>query len=503
MSGMLVLNEDLKISEKADAFYKKHTKHMNALQDSPVGKARSIQEWDLYCLGRMFEQWDRTVQMHEAAGNMSQLGALPKLAYDLIGTMYGVSPVNVICSNQPIPDQTGMVYWLESKAKTSRGNVTAGQKLINPLAVPDVYPEDFSTDSFRTVNFVTAANGDQSYNDVDLKGGDELMVPLDPRRVTIWGSAIFNSGADVATFPTMEVQTDGTFGVTVKVNGTLYSVYGVVDFATGLVDVEFSANPSGQTDLYIDFATLAEAATNVPQVELNITEKLVRARMFAIKATWGLFQKFIMANRFGGNVEDQLMKDALSAMNNEVMAKVMRYLRSNVPGGNTTTWYREPQTGVALGHHKETFHDSVIDAESKLLLSAGRGFITFMVAGRRAAAALASMEKFTLLYNDTKLGPHIYGMYDGKVVVRIPDETMLDTDTVICGFKGDSPWEAPVVFSSFMPLTTTPEMIEGTNNLQSGKALAMGAAIELMVPNFLTKLVINQTGFGYGGNQPT
>jgi hypothetical protein len=486
----------------AEHYKKKYPSHIAVLESSPLQKARAhgITEYDVVGLGRQLDQFRSMVKMYEANSSMAQLDQLPKIGLDVISANFGISPLPLIAGVQPIPDEIGIVWFEDFQAQNNRGNVTAGQNLITSLSAPDVYPQNYSSDTLLTSNFLTTAGGGNhaTYAGVSLGGTQDLIAPVDPQRITIYGTATFNAGADVATFGTMIVDpASGQASNSVVVNGTLYTVYCVVDFDAGTVNVTFNATPSGAVSLYSDFAVLEEAADDIVSAILVMQSKPVKARFFAMKSTFGLFQQFVAQKRWGLNIQDEMTKKLVQAVNNEVMNIALAKILSLVPSNATKTWVREPGSGIDYLSHKLSLPDALTDTSKLITINAGRGHANVWIAGVNAAAVLEALPGFTKTFDDMTFGPHVFGTYRGATIVRVPSPAQMNPDLMVGIYKGETPFEAPVVWAPFMPLTVTDVLIAGVNPLQYQKAAAMSGAIDTMIPNFLCSLTIDQTNFDY------
>lgn len=493
----------INFSALAEKYDKRYRTQMQDLAKSPLAKARGLEEMDVYGLGRMLATWERDYRnIREAAnGSVANLGALPKVALDLLTAAYGTAPIAAVASVQPIPDMVGLVYFMNAVAQHNRGNVNAGDKFFSVAEPPEVYPDGYASDTVETVNYINASNGAQTYTAVDVGGSDDFSVHFDPQRCEISGSAIFNAGADTVNFATMIVNPDnGHFADAQVVNSTLYSVNGTVDFEAGTVTQQFSADPSGQTTFTIRYAVLHEEQTSIASQILTLDHKIVRAQWFALRGTYGFMENYTMNKRFGKNAESIMTKNLMTGVNNEIMNKILKKILAGVPVGNLVTWGRQPQTGVSYRDHKLSLEDALADANRMLLDSAGRGEVNVWIAGSKAATIISRLEGFKLLYTDNNFGPHIYGTFDGKTIVRVPDNAQLDAKTVIGVSRSPDGFEAPVVWAPYAPLTTTAFMPTGPNPFQQQQGAAACGAVETMLPNLSTKLVVDDTGFDYASN---
>lgn len=483
----------------AEHYEKKYRTQIQALEKSPLAKAKGLTEYDISAFGKQLDAFRKMVKIEEDNGTVANLGPLPKIGLDVITASFGVSPLPVICGIQPIDDVIGLVWFKDVIAKSTRGNVTTDDTLISPLAMPDVFPQDFASDTKVSRTVISASNGAQTYNDVALGGTEDFQSPINPETITITGSAIFNSGADTATFPEMIVNPEtGEFSSAVKVNGTMYTVFGTVDFDAGTFDLEFSADPSGQTTFTSTFQVLQEAMDDLQSQLLVMQAKTVRARFFALKGTYGFAQSYMMQTRWGMSAEGEMTRDLTAAVNNEVFNIVLAKVIANIPSNAIVDWGRQPQSGVSYYEHIMTLPSALTDASALLTKNLGRGQVQAYIAGLKAAAILEQHPNFSVTFSDDTVGPHVFGTFNGKPVVRVPAAAQLDENRIIGLWKGSNPFEAAVVWAPYMPLTMTEVTGTGPNPLQRMRAAATWGAVDTMIPNALCAVDIDQTSFDYG-----
>jgi len=500
----LAKSEELKYQRLAESYMKKYKSQFQALEHSILARSKSLNEFDVVALGKQLETFEDHVALCEANGSVSNLGPLPKIGLDIITATFGVSPLAVVCGVQPIDEPVGLVWFKDVLAQNTRGNVTAGQKVISPLAMPEVFPENYASDTFINTNPISAADGAQSYSNTDLSS-DDLTAPIDPERCVVRASAVFNSGADEVTFPEMIVNpSNGRFSSAAVVNSNLYSVYGSINFTTGVItSLQFSANPSGQTDVYVDFAVLAEEGSDLQKNLLQLQAKTVKARFFALKSSYGFAQSFMMQKRWGLSAEDDMTRDLTSMLNNEIFNIVLAKIIASIPESNASiTWGRQPGSGTSYYEHIMTLPSALSDANALMIENLGRGSMNVLIAGNKASAVIEQHPDFQKVFDDDTLGPHVFGNFMGKPVVRVPSSIQLATNKIIGLYKGKTPFEAPVAYCPYMPLTLTEIQGTGANPLQRQRAAAIWAAVEAMIVNGLVEINVDQTSFDYGSGVP-
>ena len=490
-----------KVRRLAEHYGKKYKKNILSLDKSPLARAKSLNEFDIVALGRQLEAFEDHVIAEAANGSVSQLGPLPRIGLDVITASFGISPLALVCGIQPIDEPIGLVWFKDVIAQNTRGNVTTGQKVLSPLAMPEAFPQDYASDTFLTSKLVdNAPDGAQTYSDLALGGTNQITTPIDPNRCIIRASAKFNSDADSVVFPDMVVDSStAKFGAAMVVNGNLYSCFGTVDFTLGLVDLQFSANPSGLTNVTAEFACLLEEADDLARNLLQMQAKTVKARFMALKGTYGFAQSYMMNKRWGMSAEDDMTRDLSALLNQEIFNIALAKIIESIPANNTTVnWGRQPGSGTSYFEHIMTLPAAFSDANALLIENLGRGSMNVVIAGNKASAVIEQHPDFEKLFDDDSIGPHVFGTFKGKTVIRVPANSMLDTNTIIGLWKGKTPFEAPVAHCPYMPLTMTEVMGISKNPLQKQRAAAYWGATETMIPNGLVKIVVNQSSFDYG-----
>lgn len=485
-------------ARELEYFTKRYRSQMQALDKSPVAKTRSLTEHDYYALGKQLNQYEcYQFDINEADGSTSSLGVLPKIALDTITANYGSSPLSAFAGVQPIEEQIGIIYFRNFVAQTARGNVQVGDKLISSRAVPDRFPTGFAGNQITGEQFINVAGGGtQSFSNVQLGGSASFMVPVDPRLVTIYGSAVCASGT--ATFTAMTPDpTTGAFSGAAAAGASIIGVTGTVNFQTGQVSLSLSANPTGQTSFFANYSPMPEGMTDNTKAILVMDAMNVQTQDYILKSTIGLFETYQMRKRLGMNAEEEIARDLTAIVNQEITNAAIKMLIANCPGGNSVTWTRQAQSGTSTFEHQMTLKNALTDASALLYTTAGRGNVNVLLAGLKACAVLQMLPGFKKLYDDMDFGAHIFGTLDGVTIIRVPYADVMDTNTIIGLHRGKNPYDCPVVWAPYMPMFVTNTLPMAYNAAQQQRAVACSGALAAPVPNLTTKVVIDQSGFNY------
>jgi len=478
------INKD--IERQSDRYWNKYRDHMDILESgSLISQVRPVTSMDFYQLGKQLSMFEEYRNMCEEDGTLSQLGKLPDVAFDIITVNYGTSPISVISSIQSIEEERGNVYFRQVSAQTTRGNVTSGDIIMNPLAQEGKFPTTFAGDKYTVT--IDTTDGDTA-DDCSSTGPAALAayLPLRPGKVSI-------NVADSVAATNYTLVDDGTpvagVGKLVGASSTnTNAAWGTVNYNSGAITINYSTAPTASVNINVTSSTDFAGASTIPQINGGLTTRGVNARVFALKETVGLEQAYALKKRFGLIAEEEIAADLISAINAEICGQTITQLASAALG--TTYWSKAAPTGVAYVDHKNSFKDKLADAEAVMVGNAGRGAINVLVAGRAASALISTLDGFVKLSDGSGYGPNIFGTLDGMTVVRVPNSSVLDTNTVIGIYKGGRPFEAASVFASYMPLVVTSALPTGVNPLLQQRAAAVWAAIDVLIPAFATKIVI-------------
>jgi len=456
-----------KIKNLAESYYDKYRDQVDLLEKSANAKIKGgLDLMDVYALGKQLQAFECYKSICEEEGNVNQLGSIPKVAFDVITAVQGVSVLPLIASNQPIDEERGNVYFKNIRAATTKGNLTAGQTLVDPRTGV-VTPIGYSS---GLISSETGATGNGT-----LKAFSFTLVakPIksESLKISVEGSTTVY-GEDVGSG---------------KILGA--GVWGTVNYVTGEVALTFGDAVANGKKVYATYQQNFELSADLPQIDTFFDSKGVTAEIFALKGTIGMLQSYGMKNRFGLLADDELSRDLVVELNREMAGRAIRQLRANAVG--QTIWDKTPpSTHIPYSDHKQTYVDYLLLAESELVGNAGRGTITHLIVGKDHAAVIGGLPNFTKMFDGTSLGAHVFGRLDNVIVIRVIEPAILGAKEGIALWKGPSPFEAPIVYAPFMPLVLTGTIPMSPNPLGQMKAVACWAGIESLVGQYATKFDI-------------
>lgn len=455
-----------KIEKEAERLYDKWRKQMDILEKSVLCKHRGgLQAHDVFALGKQLEAYQAYQEMCEEDGNVNQLGQIPKVAFDVITAVYGLSVLPIIASVQPIDEERGNVYFKNIRSTNTKGSQTAGAVLVDPrsqIVTPSGYASDFISGEI----LVNTGNAPTTSASGTLNA---IPVRSETVKVTVQD--------DAATYCV-----DDGKGVLIGVG-----MSGTINYTTGAIVLTFAVAPAANKDIRAEYQQNYERSTDLPQIESYFDSKGIMAKIYALKGTIGMLQAYGMKKRFGLVAEDEIAKDLVQEINREIGGDLIRMMRAQAGSTSVSFSKAPPSANISYFEHKQTYKDSLAQAESTLVGAAGRGTISLMVVGKDHAAVLSTLPGWKKLYDGSSLGAHLYGELDGVPVVRVLETGILGAGEGLGIWKGSSPFESAAVYAPFMPLAVTSTLPQAPNPLQSMKAAAVWAGVDVLVPQYVTK----------------
>ncbi len=467
-----------KIEQMAEVYWKKYKTQIEALEKTPLGKIRPITSFDIYAVGKQCEMFEEHRDFAEASGSLSDLGTLPNIALDVIAITYGSSPTPLVASVQPIEEETGTVYFKDVKALDTAGNITAGQTIASALAGQTIIPSGYANSQQSEV----VGTGD----DIVVQFSNTLsFLPVRPNTVVVTTTVgVAGAGGTVTA-------TDDGLGNFIGVG----IVGGTINYTTGVItDLEYATAPTDTVDLVAVYQQDLEGAADIRELNYELTSTSITAKPYALKGVLGLLKAFTLQKRFGTSGEEELALDLTNAINNEIFGEVITSMLAGIAasGNPVKQWDAAIPSNVSEWEHRKSLTFAMDAVEGQIVQNAGRGTMSFIIAGRTVATYLKGQSGFTKLYDGNGIyGAHLYGTLDGTPVIRVPlalAQGGMDPVKAIAGFKGISPFEAATAVTPFMPLTVTSMLPLGPNPLANQRAAAIMTGVKTLVPNFLTTL---------------
>ena len=458
----------------AEGYRKKYGKYIAALETGLVSRAVGINEHHVIQLGKQLDNFQVYTKMLEANNSLNSLGELPKVALEVITAAMSNSVMPVIASTQTLEQQKGIIYFKNVKAETTKGNMTAGQNMVDPrtgMKTPVAYSGNLVAGEVVVASTVA---GQKTYT------ATLAQAPIRSQFLKI----AFSGSADVYA------EDVGPRGADKNIGTLLGSgLSGTINYTTGAINLKFADDPTAAKVVTAAYQQNLEEAADVAKISTFMDSTMIEAEAFALKSVVGIFQQFALRKQFGDSYLEDMSVDLTKEMNAELAGRGIQMLNGAF-GGTATTFSKALPVGAAYTEkqYRENYALKLADVERAMIAQSGRGAVKVMVVGADHAAFVRGLEGFQVLSDGSALGAHIFGTYKGITYVRVPETAILGGDEGIALYSGASALEAPLVYAPFMPLTVLDNKATGANPLQSQTVAATMAGLKVVVPQFIQKL---------------
>lgn len=498
MSQSLEQKINEQFEREAEGYVRLHEKLFDAVASSPIfnSNTRDFGLMDAHCIGKQIDNFKFYEQYCAENSSATALGTLPQIAVDLIGAIYGLSVAPILTSMQAIDDQVGLIYFKRVLAQgynlTSDTNgINAGDATVLAREGWKKSVADYISEA-QSRTFTCAASAEQTfYNTVGGTNSGEV-IPVRPNvqmRIVLTISGTAYEGVII------NLSGNGSFG-SVLVSGL--KVSGQYTYATGKLELTLPEAAAATDSVKLFYNVDFEKASDIPSIEFELTSDTVTAEVMGVKEMIGTLKSFSFNKRFGKTASDEALADLAGHLAAAESSKVIRKyielanMNKNVDQSvNTITWYAGRPAGVSEYEHRQSFKYALGSADAEIGERAGRGFANRYIAGYGACKYLKALNGFKAAAPNTGVGPHLYGYIDGAPIIRCGRLDGLGTNDIIAAYQNPtSPFEAPVVTATYMPVFVTNTMQVSNNPFQNQRAIASWKAFKGVVHQFTQKITI-------------
>lgn len=509
-----------KFNRLVESYEARYGKQFESLAKSPSFKG-TLSKTDEYNLGAQLDNYKKYESYVAENSSASSLGVLPRVALDLISATYALSIAPQLASVQTLDEAQGLIYfkktfthgypltaqnglpalpedrWMDAEGKFEGDKTFNGawKKFLDTRSRPATGADDkLEADTLTSKNFdaitFNALKGWQSSPTAYMSERQFVIAADGEARIKYGvGNLRWNTPINVRL-----VNKDGKIEDIVGITagpGQLPTFYGQVAVTAaqdgGDIVLTIPSGYQGGVAYDVDF----EKAPDVPAIEYSLDSKVVSAEIIGLKEMLGTFKSFQFNKRFGKAASDEVLADLTGHM---AMAESEKVLAAYVRCANNwkaITWNLNKPTGISEFEHRQSFLYAIQAASAAIGSRAGKGHANKLVAGYVACQYIASLPGFRLAPQTNLVGPHVYGTLENEGITVIRSNTIVAPNEVICAYSSDnSPFEAPVVCATYMPVFLTDTMPVAENPFQTQRAIASWKAIEPVVAEFVQRIVI-------------
>lgn len=435
----------------------------NAFEKSPRARIMGITDDDKLALGECLTNY-----MLES-NNQSNLGLDPLLALTVITSVFGNSTLPMFTSEQPLQDKQGVIYFENVIAKTTRGNVTAGQKLAAAASAKDVYPVGYASEGIYGIK---VGEGDGTTVTFTLNFG---YTKLRKDYVTI---------------------TCGDIKATDDGQGHLigYGVTGTVNYTAGTGSITFATAPADDLPIYANIAQDFESdGALIPRLNIEFDSKVVKTNTYMLQADNSIIASFISKKRLGIDAQKRtsqvLQQQILREITNEAVSKIVA--ATNADPLKLTQFNLSHPQAISVQAHLNSYNMTHAKVQNKMATASGKGNFQTMLAGTEFCEFLTGLNEFKqegVITDDPTFFGTLGGRYGNIKVVRCPQLPAAEKASAFCVYKGTEKTDAAAVFAPFMPVVMTNDIPVTDNLAQRRSMIASMATTEVVVDRYLQKV---------------
>jgi hypothetical protein len=214
-----------------------------------------------------------------------------------------------------------------------------------------------------------------------------------------------------------------------------------------------------------NYADRTPETGEIAEVNFDISSVAVDAEEKALKAKWTIEAQQDLKAYHGLNAEDELMIVLSDEIIREIDMIIIDDMVANATSGNVN-WNinapaEVPWTNLDPKVYKATLYDAIVDANNLIFRKRYRN-ATWIVADSDVCTRLEKLEGFKLeeTVDDAvfNIGIHRFGVLKNRFVIY--KHPWFQTNMMLLGFKGASWLDTGYVYAPYIPLYTTPLLID-------------------------------------------
>src|SRR5690625_4912267 len=234
-----------------------------------------------------------------------------------------------------------------------------------------------------------------------------------------------------------------------------------VDFQTGAIT--FATAPANNAVLTADYDLKFEADdSRIPAIGMEMHSIQVEAEARKIKYRWTMEAQQDFRAYHGLSVEAELMNQAAGEIMREIDRQIIdNILNATTENVNWTAAHPDPATDPGYPSRRdwdETLVHAILEAENRIYKKRLQK-PNWLVTSPDVAVRLEKLNGFT--YSGTsgdrngtvQKASNLYGTLNGRFNVYV--DPLFDSDKILLGYKGTSPFDAGYVFAPYVPLGAT------------------------------------------------
>lgn len=429
--GPKTISEDIKL--RTAGMNKAQTHMYKTLAENMVQAVKTLQE---------------ATQAGSGVYDVVNQGAGVGLMKTYFDIFFGYFPnliVPEIASTQPIKTERAMIFYYNTVAGSTKGNVTKGDALITPFAV--------NTDVNYTSEYVNLpAIGDATFTfDTDhntyASGTLAIWGPFIARSLEVENAELTWSSDTAFTGTWTNPSTGAEVSIT---NGTV-----IASASEITVSMVFASTADGwDPGIVIKYAYDNKyAPTTVPELNADIDARDIVAKARTVKTNYSFQSGYGFEAQFGYSLEEKLAESAMFELKRETDLDFVFEIMRSAPV--QVVWNKGG--GLANGlyeMHKLSFRDAVINASNYIYKVSKRVRGNVLIVGVNAQSIVETLPEFKSSEKGSQIGgPAVIGNLKEIKVIAVPSLGQDDWAVIYKNEKDNL--DAGIVFAPYIPVVAT------------------------------------------------
>lgn len=426
----------------------------------------------------LFENQSQYLMNLNEETRTTNVGSFMKFVFPLLRRVWPSLIANEIVSVQPMTAPVGGIFYFELKYGTTKGTVTAGQKLIKDF---NAYYSSEHIDS----EVIGTGAGSSFSSVLDF-------TPVKVSTVTVVAGSVTG--------------TDNGSGI---ILGS--GVSGNVDYTTGAISVVFTSPVGASVPVTAAYDYNMECNTNIPQVNIDIELLEIRATTRKLKALWCSEAADDLKAFHGIDAEAEVVAGIAAEIALELDREIIEDLRTGQTGfTGTFAASPVPADHTQLEHYRNII-TVITQGSNRIHKNTLRGPANFLVTGPDVSSIIEQLEThgdFRPLYAPADAGtrdpveqPHTFGVYKvGTLASKyqlykdpfypaVNPGSGSGTSSILMGYKGQTFIDAGYVWAPYVPLQVTATFLD-PNDFQFRKGLRTRYAKRMVRSEYFGKVSV-------------
>lgn len=349
--------------------------------------------------------------------------------------------------------QTGEIFVLRPRFGTTAAGVNAGDEMFVNITDGTYASEQ------RLMVKTVATDGSTAY-----------AVKFDGAEGEAGKSTLLRAGSVKVSFNGRVVARDDAHGNLVGKDWNGEAVTGTVTYDgtaamnAAVVNVTFASAPENGTLVVEAYSDTEVGLQEINEVQFDITAVPVTARAHPLKYAVSAQAQLIAAAHLDIDVNDVLTNIAAGAIKQERDVALVNMIFQAATHVAELDFDLDDPTAARMAYRtkRDRMADIILkvnEAQTQIQQMAGRGGVSYIVAGPHAANCFRCCEGFKDAPEATNaaIGPYKMGaVRDGTVpVICVPKSKVLGSNDFVIGFKGFQTGDSATVLAEWIPLYFT------------------------------------------------